>query len=268
MIKKEGLMKKLIAAILIILLLFPLFYFGGYPIGQTLSFEKHSAQVIAHRGLSGLEIENTESAFIAAAERSYYAIEADVKRTGDGKFIICHDANLKDLAGQDINVEEATLKELLEITLSSPFKNKTDKLCELETYISICKAYGKRAFLELKSAFTEAEIDAIIEIIDSYEYLENVTFLSDKYKSLRYIRQSQPEQSVQYVASELNEEIIKQLINDKMDVAVFFVALRKDTIDAFHAAGLKVNCWTIDNKYFAEHLASIGVDYITTNILE
>ena len=261
-------MKKLIAAILIILLLSPFLYFGGYPIGDTLKFEKHSAQVIAHRGLSGLEIENTEAAFIAAGERSYYGIEADVKRTSDGKFIICHDANLKDLAGRDIDVEGSTLEQLLEIPLSSPIKNKTGKLCELGTYISICKAYGKQAFIELKSAFTKAEIDAIIEIIGSYNYLENVTILSDKYQSLKYIKQSYPEQSVEYVVSKLNEEITKQLINDKIDVAVLFVSVTKDIVDAFHAADLKVNCWTIDNKYLAAHLAAIGVDYITTNILE
>ena len=43
-----------------------------------------NVQMIAHRGVSGLERENTNAAFIAAGNRSYYGIETDVHRTKDG----------------------------------------------------------------------------------------------------------------------------------------------------------------------------------------
>jgi len=39
-------------------------------------------------------------------------------------------------------------------------------------------------------------------------------------------------------------------------------------VDAFHAAGIKINCWTVDSVADAERLADWGVDYITSNILE
>ena len=32
--------------------------------------------------------------------------------------------------------------------------------------------------------------------------------------------------------------------------------------------GLKVNCWTVDDKEKAEELVAWGVDFITSNILE
>lgn len=53
---------------------------------DTIRFQHTRAQVVAHRGLSGLETENTCAAFVAAGNRSYFGIETDVHRTADGCF--------------------------------------------------------------------------------------------------------------------------------------------------------------------------------------
>ena len=55
---------------------------------NTIKLEnKGHTQMIAHRGVCGLEPENTNAAFIAAGNRSYYGIESDVHKTADGKFV-------------------------------------------------------------------------------------------------------------------------------------------------------------------------------------
>ena len=59
---------------------------------DTIKFEKRQVRMVAHRGLSGIERENTCPAFIAAANRSYYGVETDVHVTQDGQFVILHDA--------------------------------------------------------------------------------------------------------------------------------------------------------------------------------
>ena len=53
----------------------------------TVKFNRSSAvKLIAHRGLSGLERENTAAAFVAAGNRAaYFGIETDVYRTVDGQ---------------------------------------------------------------------------------------------------------------------------------------------------------------------------------------
>ena len=63
-------------------------------------------RMIAHRGVSGLERENTNAAFVAASNRSYFGIETDVHVTRDGKFIIHHDDNIKRMTGVDAVIEE------------------------------------------------------------------------------------------------------------------------------------------------------------------
>lgn len=66
---------------------------------NTLKMRPDKPWMIAHRGLSGLERENTCAAFVAAGNRSYYGIETDIHRTKDGKYIVYHDNNLVRLLG-------------------------------------------------------------------------------------------------------------------------------------------------------------------------
>ncbi len=76
--------------------------------------------MIAHRGLSGIETENTMSAFVAAGNRSYYGVESDVHVTKDGKFVIFHDDTVKRVTGMDMpNIEECMFDELRSLTLNN-----------------------------------------------------------------------------------------------------------------------------------------------------
>ncbi len=238
---------------------------------NTIKFEKGSVLVVAHRGLSGIEKENTNSAFVAAGNRSYYGIETDIHRTADGKFAVNHDNDLLRVAGEKVPVEEVSLATLQNIVLFDVdgSKDRTDlRPTSLENYISICKKYEKHSVLELKSEFTEDEVARFIDIIKGYEYLDHVTFISFDYQNLLKIRKLLPQQSVQFLFRDFTKEIIDQVIADKMDVDVHFKSLNKEIIDELHAAGIKINCWTVNEKEDAEQLVKWGVDCITTNILE
>ena len=238
---------------------------------DTLKFDKKSTLVIAHRGLSGIEKENTASAFVAAGNRSYYGVETDIHRTKDGHFVINHDGDFKRVAGVDVKIEESTLEEIQNIVLldTDGSKGRNDlRPAVLQEYISICKKYGKHSVLELKSSFTDEEIVRIIEIIKSYDYLENVTFISFEYENLLKVRKVLPEQSCQYLFWKLSDEEIERLVRDKMDADVWCIELTEEQIKRAHERGLKVNCWTVNEKENGEKFANWGIDYITTNILE
>ena len=62
--------------------------------------------MVAHRGLSGIERENTCAAFVAAGNRSYFGIECDIHRTVDGGYVIIHDHNTERVAIDKLVVEE------------------------------------------------------------------------------------------------------------------------------------------------------------------
>lgn len=238
---------------------------------NTIKFNKKNVRVVAHRGLSGIEKENTNSAFVAAGNRSYYGIETDIRRTADGHFIVNHDSALTRVAGENVRVEEVSLAVAQSVVLFDKDGSK-DRLdlrpCTLENYLSICKKYEKHCVLELKSEFTAEETEQFINIIKSFDYLDNLTFISFKYDNLVKIREILPDQPVQYLFSEISEEVIERSITAKFDVDVHYTELTAEYVKRFHDSGLKVNCWTVDSPEDAERLVEMGVDYITSNILE
>ena len=141
---------------------------------DTLKFNNRNTLVVAHRGLSGIEKENTNSAFVAAGNRSYFGIETDIHKTKDGHFVINHDSDFKRVAGCETVIEESTLEEIMNIVLldTDGTKDRYDlRPTVLQNYITICKKYGKHSVLELKSDFTDEEISKIIQIIKFLKYI-------------------------------------------------------------------------------------------------
>ena len=78
---------------------------------------KMSTKFVAHRGVSGLECENTAAAFLAAGNRTYYGVETDIYRTSDGEYICHHDGSTGRICDTDLPIEASTLNELRSLTL-------------------------------------------------------------------------------------------------------------------------------------------------------
>ena len=238
---------------------------------NTKKFDKKQVKIVAHRGLSGIEVENTNAAFVAAGNRSYYGIETDVWPTSDGKFVLGHDDNYKRISGSAMKLNEKPLNILQRIVFydKDGTKDRKDlRPATLENYLSIVKKYEKHAILELKGKYTDEQIVKVIDIIKSYDYLDNLTFISFDYDNLLLVRKHLPSQSAQYLFWKVTDAELERLVRDKIDVDVWCKELTKEQIDACHKAGLTVNCWTVDEPENAERLADWGIDYITTNILE
>ena len=85
---------------------------------DTIKIENKAVKMVAHRGLSGIEKENTCSAFVAACNRAtYFAVETDVHRTVDGQFVIFHDDNTARVGLDHLVIEESTFETLRKLQL-------------------------------------------------------------------------------------------------------------------------------------------------------
>lgn len=228
-------------------------------------------KMIAHRGLSGIEKENTNSAFIAAGNRSYFGIETDVHKTIDGKFVTIHDDTTGRVAIDNLTVEESTFDTLRRLNLCDRegIKGREDlHIPTLKEYISTCKRYEKRPVLELKNEFTKEEIENICNEIKELEYLNSVIFISFCKENLIRLHEIYSSQNVQFLLDEWSDDLPETLSSLNMGLDIKFTELNKERIDALHKKGVEVNCWTCDSKEEAEKLISYGIDYITSNILE
>ena len=241
---------------------------------DTIKIDSKQTKMIAHRGLSGLEKENTYPAFVAAANRSYYGIETDVRVTSCDRIIIMHDETTEriSLGENNVNVLESSFAELENLVfpdVDGSLGRRDIKIPLLRDYVKICKKYDKVCVIEVKSPFPEKDIKRMVEEIKEMEYLENVIFISFSFENCLNLRKYAPDNDIQWLSSfDIDEEKIKELIDNRLNLDINYHALTKERIDRFHEAGLKVNCWTCDNKEEAEELAALGVDYITSNILE
>lgn len=241
---------------------------------DTIKIKSDKAKIIAHRGLSGVERENTCPAFVAAGNRSYFGIETDIHVTNDGKFVVIHDATTKRVSqdAYDINVEENDYSEVEKIILPD-LDGTTDRsdirIPLLKEYIMICKKYEKVCVLELKNRFEINDIERMIDEIKELDYIKNVIFISAVFENCVDLRNLLPKNDVQYVTSEeVTKELTEKLIKNNLDLDISYRRLNKENIRLLHSNDIKVNCWTCNDKEIAEKLVSFGVDFITTNILE
>lgn len=238
---------------------------------NTIKINHEGVMMVAHRGVSGLELENTHAAFVAAGNRSYYGIETDVHVTLDGKFICFHDDTTGRVAIDNMVVEETTFDTLRNLILADKDgkKGRNDlRMPTLQEYIQICKKYEKIAVLELKNTFAREDIVKIIDIIRGEEYLDKVTFISFSLDNMIALRELLPDQPLQYLTKEYSEELVETLCKYHLDLDIKFIALNAENIANLHAHGIKVNCWTVNEAEDANRLIADGIDFITTNILE
>ncbi len=238
---------------------------------NTVKINNGNTKMVAHRGVSGIEKENTNAAFIAAGNRSYFGIETDVHKTLDGKYICFHDDDTARVAIDNMVVEQTTFDTLrsLQLTDRNGERGRIDlRMPTLAEYIDTCKRYEKKAVLELKNEFEKEDIAEICEIIKEADYLQEVIFISFCFDNLVYVKELYPDQTVQFLTNMYTEHLPVALQENGFDLDIEYRQLTKENIERMHAMNIEVNCWTCDDPEYAEKLVDWGIDYITSNILE
>ena len=240
---------------------------------DTIKISKTQTKLIAHRGLSGIECENSLPAFVAAANRSYYGIETDIHITTDGRFVILHDSKTTRVSDTEVDVENQTFDEIKDVLLKDPRKHDGDVvrrdlvLPTLEEYLCICKKYDKIAVIEIKCDMTGC-VETLLETVKRYHSLDKSVFISFGWKNVEAIKKVRPEQKVQFLCCDWKDELLEKLIEYKIDLDIYHPAVTKELIDLLHQNGIEINAWTVDTPETAQRLIEWGIDYITSNILE
>ena len=230
--------------------------------------DKGNVKIVAHRGLSGIELENTNPAFVAAANRSFFGIETDVHKTADGRLVLMHDGHTGRVAkdGIDLVIAEETFDTLRALPLKG---ERIDyRIPTLDEYLSICKKYGKTAVLEIKGTPGRETVKEICDAVEAAEMLENTVFISFSFESCTHVRELYKDHPNQFLCSEVDDELMEKLTEYNFGLDIYFEGLTEEKVKACKEKGIEVNCWTVNDLAVANELISWGVSYITTNILE
>ena len=220
--------------------------------------------VIGHRG-SIYGIENTLPAVQAAADLNADYAEVDIQLTADGVPVAVHDSNLWRLGGRLVNVADLTLEELRAIPLtdmSNP--GETGQAPTLEELIQFCLADegGMGLLIELKPAAGQGEAlaQAILALVERYDFGERAMFMSLDYPCLAVLHQAHPEWWVGYCAYASAGDIDGTIWQYDIDfLAVEENLVSNQLVTQAREWGLPVYVWTVYDTDKMEQYLQMGV---------
>lgn len=231
--------------------------------------------LVGHRG-SSEGVENTLDAYRAGADRGYYGLETDIRVTKDGQFVCSHDANLKEWGAPKVIVEKTPLRKLRQLILTQKRWNMTytsGKITTLEEYLDLCIEKDVVPVIELKwttgiNSNNLSNLPRLLDVVKGKGLMKKAVFISFMREPLQYIREHEGDDiQLQFLCSPHTErpyfEWMKQYHID-LDICRGF---SRELVERYHEAGLKVNCWTIDDADWANEEVDFGVDMLTTNKL-
>jgi glycerophosphoryl diester phosphodiesterase len=214
--------------------------------------------VIAHRGASAAFPENTVEAFEGARDLGADWVELDVRRTKDGRLSIHHDATLAD--GRVI--VELTSREL---PRSVPWLGQALDACAgMGVNIEIKNWPGDPDFDPERSAAT-----GVAALVAARDERSRVLVSSFDMETIDRVRALDAGIETAFLTSNLDDvdAVVAQCV-EKGHAALhpWVPTVDAAIVDACHAAGLRVNTWTVDDPDWIARLVAMGVDGIVTNV--
>lgn len=237
-----------------------------YTVYQT----SQNVELVAHRGFRAVAPENTAPAFEEAGKAGFYGAECDVYRTADGVWVIHHDPITYRMTGGFNMIEDKTYDELMSETVDngSNIENYDSlEMCTFKEYLEICSQYSMTPVIELKSANNTEYYSELLDILAEFPDLKPV-FISFHYEDLTAMRKL-TDAPCWYLVQEITDEDIKMALALGGDCGIDFNYAKEENTDEVIQkcidAGLTVGAWTVNEPEAVDRLASLGVEYITTD---
>jgi len=226
---------------------------------------KGRPRVWAHRGDSAHAPENTMLAFERARAAGADGIELDVRFDGDGHVVVFHDSLLERLTGLPGRIEEISAAERAKlrvhgepVPLLADVLAGVDRELEIDVELKALKIGRTGALAHAAARVIKDSGRADQVLISSFDPVALVQFhlrLPDV--ALGYLFHD--EQSLPARRGWIASWIGASLAHPQSTLCT------EARVRAWHAAGMPVNAWTVDDRDELERLARIGVDGVFCN---
>lgn len=233
----------------------------------------HEPWAIGHRGCKD-GIENTLTGIKAAARHGADYAEIDVQLSNDGVPVVVHDSNLWRLAGESVNVTDLTLEELKVLDIrDKDHPGQTDKIPTLEEAIRAVQeeSTDMGLLIELKctSENAEALAEAVMQLVEDYQFGEKAIFMSLYYETLYPITTRHPEWWVGYCIFGSSGNIDDSVWQYDID----FIASEENQISnqlvyQARAHSLPVYVWTVFDTEQMKQYLEMGITGIISDFPE
>jgi len=212
--------------------------------------------VIAHRGASLAEPENTLAAFRRASAMGADGVELDVRRTADDRLVVHHDP----LVSGGRVIRETAAADL------------PPELPELGAALDACA--GLFVNIEIKNEKTEPDFDpsewvarrVAIELLGR-DHPTRWLVSSFRIETVDTFRRLAPSIRTAWLVYRPTPEVLERVAaSNHVAVHPSVEVVTEQSVRAAHALGLAVNVWTCDDPIRMRELMAWGVDGICTNV--
>ena len=241
--------------------------------------------LIAHRGGARLAPENTLPAFDRGVELGAACLELDVRRTRDGSVVVFHDADTARVTGEGGPVEGRTLDELRRLDAgfaftpdggrSFPFRGRGVRIPSLAELLA--RHPGMRLNIDAKGPEPELA-EALAAEIRRAGAVERVCVGSERDEQGERLRSLLPEACHFLPAGAARRHVLSAKAGlgasrcpRGWDCAELPLRAGGLTVPSarvvrhFHALGMKVFVWTVDDEADMRRLLAAGVDGIMSD---
>lgn len=223
----------------------------------------------AHRGASAYAPENTLPAFALAVEQGADGVELDLQRTRDGHLVVIHDETIDRTSTGSGRVVDHTLGELRRYDYSAGRPGFAGtRIPTLDEVLTLLAPTNLVVNVELKNSIElypgmEAELEALVA---ASGMADRVIYSSFNHYSLRTLAglNSGVPRGVLYAEPLVDPWVYATYLGVQAIHPPWQVLAVPGVVDECHAAGLRVNAWTVPPGQVGR-LASLGVDAVITN---
>ena len=226
--------------------------------------------ILGHRGASADFPENTLEAFAEALAQGADGIELDVMRCASGELVVCHDEELSRLARKRWVVERTRWWQLKQADVGSALGFAPARIPLLD---EVLEALPSRFLVnvELKCEVLDdrglaVEVGRLID-----RRGEGDRILISSFNPLCLIRLARAFPSLKRgllidpTRAWFPQAWVWQPLVGRDTVHPHHSQCTPERVAFWHARGLKVAAWTVDDVGTARALAAAGVDYVITN---
>ncbi len=227
---------------------------------------------IGHRGAAGTHPENTMVSFQWAVELGVDGIEFDVHRTMDGHLVVIHDAMVDRTTNGSGMIMAMGLAEIraLDAGVKKDARFAGERIPTLQELIRAIPA-EVQLFLELKAGtvhYPGIEAD-VVRVLREEGTMGRVQVSSFDHHALKRLHELAPELPLGMLFADnlldpvrLAQEVGAEAIHPAWEWVT------EEMVQAAHAAGLKVNTWTVNHPFMLARVKAFGVDGIISDFPE
>ncbi|MBA0052542.1 glycerophosphodiester phosphodiesterase [Streptomyces sp. AJS327] len=210
---------------------------------------------VGHRGVMGVEPENTLRSFVRADREGLDVIELDLHLSKDGALVVMHDADVARTTDGEGPIGEFTLAELRELDAGSGER--------IPVFEEVVDAVRAPLQAEIKD---RAAARVLAEVIEARGLHDRVTVISFHREALRETRELLPDIPIVLVAGRSSPTAPERA--QEIGAGMISLELRhldEDTVARAHAAGIKVISWTVNTPEELARVRELGLDGVVTD---